>query len=548
MFRDDTPVEKFLREHEFNFAAERADEDSELAEAVRDVAKRVESHEDLKPDTEEVVKAASEEFTANVGGVANPDPIVENADPNHDIANLDELLQYHFLRTGRRVDSGSRAAAPAIDEAAAAATTHLDTHVGVRDFVDLLEDRLRTVDTDAAHEVQQFDGEIRGRVDWQETIKHWYSTGEPAGQTYACRVQRRDTLSARNRVLFDFLGELVGLCEQFDRNHVGSDGSFPTWLAEWDTGGELRNAVESGLSNAHFSRVDTSEVTADHRAIRTVRRDREPLYREAAALLERLRTIQREGATDDDAEDLFGIDVFEPKGSEDSKSTIYELYWHFRIAAQFEASELRSIDLTDEENDLVAAWEDKQEDLRYLQFNDWDGSAAVDGSESVEYLNFAPPNASENDGPERGASRAGEVYQAWWQVRDTALEKSFNTGKGTPDIVLLELDTDADQPTIERLFIGEVKRTDSLHTIDEGIAQLAEYGAFAEVGDDAVLADDPDADYVARETEFLSADRLELGLFISSGHQVKQEADEIQLCWFDGPDESDGTVDRPFLD
>ena len=548
MVRDDTPVGEILRDHEFDFTAEGPRENGEVAEAFRDVAQQIESYENLKPDPENVVEAASEEFTTNIGGVVNPDPIVENVDPNHDIANLDELLQYHFLRTGRRVDSRSRAKAPAIDEAAAAATTHLDTNVGVRDFVDLLDTRLRTVDTDVAHEVKQFDGEIRGRVDWQETIKQRYSTNRPTGQTYACRVQRRDTLSARNRVLFDLLGELVGICEQFDRTYVESDESFPEWLARWDTDGEFRDAVESGISNAHFSRVDTSEVTASDRAIRTVRRDRERLYREAAALLERLRSIQRTGATSNDAEDLFGMDVFMPEQSDDGESTIYELYWQFRIAAKFEESELRSIDLTDGGNSLVAAWEDQTRDVQYLQFNDWKGSAAIGDSESVEYVTFGPPDAREADGPERGASRAGEVYQAWQQIRYPILEKEPRKGEGEPDIVLLELDEAADVPTIKRLFIGEVKRTDSGHTIDESIAQLAEYGAFAEVGDDAVLADDPDADYVAKESEFLADDRLELGLFVSSGHQVEADTDEIQLCWFDDPNDLDGTVDRPFLE
>ncbi|MEZ3145606.1 hypothetical protein [Halobaculum sp. MBLA0143] len=544
MFEENTSVADFLEDHEFNFEAGERDDGTDAVTAFKQVVKKIQDDEDLRPDPENVVEAASEHFVANVGSVADPDPIVENVDPGHDIADLDELLQYHFLNTGVAVDDATRSEVNEIDEVVAAATTHLDTHVGVQDFVGLLDERLRTVDTDVTEEVRRFDGEIHGRVDWQETIKHRHTTGEPTEQTYACRVQRRDTLSARNRVLFDLLGELIEICERFERNHVGSDGSFPNWLDGWGPEGRYRTTVESGLSNAHFRSVDTSEVTANDREVRTVRRDREPLYREAAVLLERYREIQRGGVTDEDAGDLFGMDVFKPDVSSDGESTIYELYWHFEIAAQFEASEFRPLDIAGGDS-LVAAWENEAKGSRFLQFNDWNGAAAVDGSEEKQYLRFAPPDARVEDGPEPGASRGGHVHQAWQRVREQGLDKSFNSDDREPDIVLLELDATADTPTIEGVFVGEVKRTDSLHTIDEAIAQLAEYGAFTEVGDDAVLAGDPNADHVATDTEFLGDERLELGLFVSSGHQVEAEPDEIQLCWFDDAGPEGGTVNRP---
>lgn len=557
MLGEHTDSEKLadIVEEQAEAIAENFEDEEDLSDTLGDVIAALDEKENLKPNYDDIVEEAAEYFAGNVGDIVDADPVVRNVTPNHGIEDLDELLQYHFLRTGEDVEATTRAAAEDISEQAAATETDLGTAVGVRDFVTLLENRLRTVDADVTREVVQTDGEVIGRIDWQETLKHRHGTAAPTDQTYACRVQRRGTVSARNRVLFDLLGGLLEICQQFERRHVEDDGSFPDWLDGWGSEGVFRKRVSSGLSNAHFREVDTDDVTASRREIKTVRSDREPVYREAAALLDRLREIEREGAEAEDAEDLFGMDVFVPDEDEDDggETTVYELYWIFETIEQFrvvDGIETFDIDTTEEDDgDLVAAWEDDETDSRYLLFNDWNGTAAVEGGEEVEYLRFGPPDLEEAEGPDSSTPRAGYTHQAWRRLRGEGLDKSFRTDLGTPDIVLLELDATAERPMIRKLFVGEVKHTNSLHTVDEGIAQLAEYGAFAEVGAGAVLAGEPEADYVATNPNFLEDDRLELGLFMSSGNHVEGSVpDEIQLCWFDDPIDADGSVDPPLRD
>ena len=501
------------------------DDLDEAESAIEDLIETIHEKEDLRPNYDAIVEEAASYFVTYVGKVANAKPIVPDTKPETGIENLTELQEYHFLRTGVETDADERAEVE-MEEERQATTTDLGTRVGVRDFLCLLEDRLRTVDTAVTREVREFEGEIRGRIDWQQTLKRRAETGRASGQQYACRVRDRDALSARNRVVLELLGELLSLAERYGRRHA--DGEFPAWLDGWGENGQFRTSVESGLSNAHFGNVDTGAITVAEREVVTVRRDRDPLYREAAALLDRLRQIDQGDIGDAEAETLLGMDVFKPDEEEDEgESTVYELYWHFEIVDAFEnAGGLQSIKLGDDD-DLVAAWEDEETDSRYLLFNDWNGKATLDGDDELEYLRFGPPDAQADEGPDLSTARAGHVHQGWRRIRKQGLEKKFREEEGTPDIVLLELDAAAEEPTIRGVFVGEVKRTDSAHTIDEGIAQLAEYGAFAEIGDDATLAGEPDADYVATNSDFLADDRLELGLFVSSGYQVEDEPDEI---------------------
>lgn len=544
MFHNDNTVADVIAAEYPDLQELLADSDYDAAAVVEKIASRAKEKENLRPNYENVVTEVAEYFAGNVGSVANTEPIVRNVEPNYRIEDLDELLQYQFLRTGQPVDGPSRPDPPKVTDADAAATTAHGRSIGVRDFLSLLEDRLRTIEREMGCDRQQFHGEIRGQIDWQRTLKRRAETATQTGQTYVCRVQRRDTLASRNRVLFDLLSGFVQIAEQFERKHVGEGDSFPAWLDGWEEGGKYRTAVTDALSNPHFTQIDTSEVTADDREIRAVQRDRDPLYREAAALLERLREIRRRGATDDDADDLFGMDVFVPEES-GGESTIYELYWHFELVDRFEEADgVRQLDL-DSDDDLVAAWTD--EESRYLLFNDWDGTATIDG-EQVEYLQFAPPDARQSDGPELTTPRAGHAHQAWRRLRVETLDKEFRTECGKPDIVLLKLDV-ATKETIRAVFVGEVKYTDSAHTIDEGIAQLVEYGALAQVGEDGQLPDGESADereYLTAPSDFLDDDQLELGLFVSSRHQIEAEPDEIQLCWFDG--EESEPVERPFTE
>lgn len=535
MVRDDTDLEAILNRHDVEFQELFEETDHRAEETVRDLFSRVEKHEDRRPNPEEVVEAAAEYFTGNVGKVANPDPIVRDVTPDDAIEDLPDLRAYQFLSTGTETDANERAEVN-ISEAAAATTTDLDTPVGVRDFLCLLGDRLRTIDTAVTRKPRRSDDGIRGRIDWQRTLKSRAETGQQGGSRYVCRVQDDSTISARNRVLLDLLLELRTLAQQYQEDR--SIEGFPEWLRGWERRGRFRTVIDDALSSIHFSGVDVESVTATERDVFTTRGDRDLLYREAAALSSCLREI-RYGDSHDGAAEIFGMDVFLPDQNDEGESTIYELYWHFELVDSFaSAGGVRPINLAGGD-DLVASWVSEDDNSRYLLFHDWDGTAAVDGGEDVEYLQFAPPDARADDGPPHPTTQPGYTHQAWRQLRDRGLGKKFRDEDGTPDMVLIQLDMETEETIVDGVFVGEVKHTDSAHTVDEGLAQLAEYGAFVKIGDGAEFAGETNSGYLATESGLLDNERVELGLFVSSQHQVAEEPDGIQLSWFDGG------VDRP---
>jgi len=465
-----------------------------------------------KPSKSDIADKAAPYLTGYIGEVVDIDVFAQSADPHIDIDGVEELLRYRFLRTGVQPETDPTDRSDLREYEHRAATTDANgVPIGVMDFVALLPQRLRSLDATITQDLQILDGEIRGRVDWQETIKHRHSTGNPDSQLFACRIQEQTVLSSRNRVLLKLLGEIQRVYTEFDESIVG-DGDRPGWFLEWGSDGLTRRRLESALGNVHFADVDRDSISVTNHELTTVRSDREPLYREAAALLSYYRRLMNGALTTEQKQQLFNMDVFTPDENNEG-ADIFELYWIFKLIDSFDDASLQPLSSINDE--FIAGWQ--TDDAEYRMYNDWNGRSETSGTTGpTELLDMHPPDRSDIDPDAVRAdpdlARPGFIQREHESIRRQTLGEG--TGRRTPDIVLLKLDPTTEPPTLERTFIGEVKHSTSSDRLDAGAQQLLEYASYATPGADIQLGYEGDS--LTENASPLNSDRVELGLFV--GH------------------------------
>lgn len=488
-----------------------------------------------KPTHEQLVEATARYLPAYIGRGISVNPVIESLDPELNITNLTALLECRFLISGRVIETA--AVSSRVDVFLNKTNTggildHTGTPVGVLDFMSLLGPRLRSVEPAVQKELNIRRGEVDGPIDWPQTVKHRYQSGDEVGSTYAVRSQKRTVQTTPNRVLVRLLQVIKTLVEQLDRQfEVDFDGhsSFTSWRPE----GSVRMILREAFEHPSLKEVFRSSVTVTERDISDVLVDRRPLYREAATLLRAIRDIRNSKITDEQAQDLFRMEIFAPS-PEDGTADLFELYWIFQLLEQFDRPRFNQI--TNSRGQLIAQWE--SDTSEYLLFNDWRGDHRWDDErEYQDYLEitFDVPDSHLNEWIKNDSNQFIRRHLATthtkYEIYDSVFD--YSPQRKAPDIVLLKIDPQTNPATLEQLFIGEVKHSTSRTTVLNGVQQLLEYGAHAKLGPHLQVERDGDTEYIATTENSLNAPELEMGYFIGDANQIESRGPEsLQIRGF----------------
>lgn len=82
------------------------------------------------------------------------------------------------------------------------------------DFLSLLPPRLRRFRTTTQRQTHVFNGEVRGRIDWQGTIEARYRTGSIEEPIFACQLAEETAAIPENLVLWELLGKIRDAYEE----------------------------------------------------------------------------------------------------------------------------------------------------------------------------------------------------------------------------------------------------------------------------------------------------------------------------------------------
>lgn len=413
----------------------------------------------MKTTPDELVEAIADDFNTYIGRGIQLGPFTDEIDPNLNIDNIEKLLRIHFV------------------------LTETDSHSpGVIDFIDALPDRLRRLKTTVTQNTRTLQGEVRGRIDWQQTVKERYRANPHDQTRFACNETQKNYAIPENLVLKELLS-IIHKIVSTDLEPALEHPSTYEWLGAWtDHEQDLARVLNEAVrKNVYLQRINSEEARITERMIRSVGQSRTPLYQEAATLLDQYRQLMEYELEADEARTLLQRTFIAP----DQTSVLFELYWVFRILDTYENVRFK---LLDGPRNMVATWEN--DDWQYALYHD---STGANLQFSEDATTVVPPT---DDGY---LYRKAAILKHWLKLSETLLDFSGSDRLwgGRPDILIEK--SPLGENSVEEVFIGEVKYTNRRSYAAKGLRELLEYMAFVK----------SNGEYIERQDDLLDSVRVQ---------------------------------------
>lgn len=410
------------------------------------------------------------------------DSYMGKIDPNLKIEDISKLLRIHFVLT-----------------------TSSNGKIGVINFVDKLPQRIRRIKTTTKKATNIFEGEVKGRINFQKTIKKRYDRDPKDNTLFVCDIKEKDYDIAENLVLKHLLGIIYSIVDEdlkpaFDNKY--------DWIKEWINKKDLRNILNQlYLKNIYLKRVDLKKNILSERMINRATKSRIALYKEAAELITRYNKLTRYDLDLHEAKELLKNTFIRPKKEE----TLFELYWTIKIIKQFGSLDKLKFRLIDKGRGPVAIWE--MGNYVYKIYHDsFPGHFRL--KESAEELSALLKEKEKNN----YLGREIKVLEKMGEL--TGSSKNGLWG-GRPDILLEKYEKlDADEKLVS-LFIGEVKFSQDQRYAIQGLKELLEYIAFIRSNYKSEYKYFEDYSNLFEETM-----KLKGALFLDSENKFKLEKDD----------------------
>lgn len=362
-------------------------------------------------------------------------------DPNLNIDNIEKLLRIHFVLTTTNKESNE---------------------IGVIDFIEKLPEQLRRIKTTTKMETEIFDGEVKGRINWKDTIKERCKQYPQNKTQFACNAQKKNYEIAENQVLKSLLQTIHNIIHN-DLN-IAFEKKYK-WLKQWVEEKELKMALNQlFFRNVYLKRIDISNTKITERMINRARKSRIQLYREAAFLLSHYRRLMNYEFEPAEAKELLKNTFIEPGKSE----VLFELYWIIKIVRQFNNP---TFQLIEPNTNVVAKW--NAEGNNYKIYHDSNGSFQF--KENLEELS---EKLKDND------NYIGRELKVFKKLQEMTKSNPKNIWDGRPDILLEKYDQNNNLVSI---FIGEVKYTNNRDYAIKGLKELLEYIALIKNNEGAYI-------------------------------------------------------------
>lgn len=405
-----------------------------------------------KTPKDEVMEAIADRFHTYLRRGVRCEQVIGAAHPDLNIDNIETLLRIHFVLT--ESDDGSDS-------------------VGVIDFVRELEYRIRHMKTSTSRKTIERRGEVRGHIDWQQTIKARSRSGHLAEPIFVSNQPEEHYDINENLVLKRLLSVIYDIINN-DLEYALADPVRYDWLGAWtdSTAAESSESLESAAEmfqwvferNIYLQRIDARTPILTDRTIEAVKRSRSVFYQHAAELLDRYRQLKRHNLDSEIARNLLNHTLIAPDKSE----VLFELYWIFQILDAYEGVEYHVLSDQRAYPSVIASWE--QDGMRYEMSHDATGRSLM-FDESIE---------GESIEPDGYLYRMNEVLSKYQKLNDQLLDRGGGSlWGGRPDIVLERFrEGEAEDWILDKVFVGEVKYTRNPDYVASGLRELLEYMAF----------------------------------------------------------------------
>ena len=452
-----------------------------------------------KTSADELLDAVASDFHTYLRRGVRFEQVIGSAHADLDIDDIETLLRVHFVLT----------------------ETGADGQVGVVDFMRRLEDQVRQMKTSTAPRSREYRGEVRGRIDWQGTVKSRAREGRLNEPVFVCTEPEEHYNIDENLVLKRLLTVIHEIVTE-DLEYAIENPAGYEWLSAWTSSlGESERRSESAADvlqrvyeqNVYLQRIDVDEGMVTDRMIESVKRSRSVFYREAAELLDRYRQLMRHELDAEEAREILNHTLIAPEKTD----ALFELYWVFRVLDAFDAAQYRVLADWRESPSTVARWE--QDGSRFVLSHDSTGEA----------LTFNERIGTEDIEPDGYLFRLNEVLNRWQSLSKDLLGRggSDSLWGGRPDIVLERFEENTDGTwVLNNVFIGEVKYTQDVDYVATGLRELLEYMAF--------VKHDGDNKYVENQENVLDSQAVRGLLFVDELSQPTESESAIDIVQYPG--------------
>ncbi|WP_433632556.1 hypothetical protein [Halomicrococcus sp. NG-SE-24] len=335
------------------------------------------------------------------------------------------------------------------------------------EFVEDLPQRVRNLQTDTESVTRTTRGTVDGKINWSATIKQRYTQNPGDRSVFVCDNRTEDYDTSENLVF----KRLVAIIHETLREAEDYLKQDYAWVNDrWDTTliNHLRRIVEQ---NVHVRRIrDPKAYEPTDRMRNTATESRQPIYRDAATLLQERRRLFN--GDPDQLKTLLTETAITP----DDDETLLELFVLFRFIATLE-------DLQETNAQFETIKTDRQEIAQLTNDDGTEIAVYHDNSAHDRGLSFR----STPDGDQTELSRTEKVHATGFDIANNYFhDREFQTHTGRPDIIVLEIThPDGDQDYL----ITEVKNSTNTGTIRQGIKETLEYLAFLRQDNEFVYGD-----------------------------------------------------------
>lgn len=320
-----------------------------------------------------------------------------------------------------------------------------------KQFVSDLPMLIRNFKTTTATKQLTNIAEVRGAIDWQETIRTRTNQNYADKLTFVTNENIRSYDTPENLVLKNLLTTLYD--ELYENDYVQK--FYETdWFGTWKT---LRRNVTTVLrKNIYLQRVPNIHIS--NRTLNNTMKHRNPLYKKAALILAQYNRFMRGQYDEEELEQLLRETFILPQ----EEDVLFELYWVIQLIKH--NTKTSTLHLMDGTENIVASWE--RGEYEYAIYHDSTGPRELSFTTYISELKDSTHSYVER------------LYASFQMVNEYR-EKYFNRGKqdifhqGRPDIIVVVRYKETGE--LVKLIIGEVKNSHDIGYITTGLHELLDY-------------------------------------------------------------------------
>ncbi len=324
----------------------------------------------------------------------------------------------------------------------------------VQEYLESLHDNLRRVRTETSVQRTESRGEIRGSIDWGQTIRKRYAENPADESRFVLRTTETEYQLPENVLL----KKLLSIIADVTRNEVREIDQ--SWRRDLWSDGDISDFLRLFDQNVHLDRIDADAATTlGTRALDRSRQSRQALYYKAYDLYRLDEQLQNQEFTDSDstAAQILLETLRVPK-----TSTLFELAVIFEVLDVLQSQLDVTLQRVSGSSGPIAVMEDEQ--WEYRVYHDSTGNLRfyepMPSSTPTEYLQRSRAAAvSHRDAMEYGGLRS--IYE------------------GRPDLVIEVTPRESSTAQPVHIVLGEVKHTTGESTLSDGVYELAKYLQFA---------------------------------------------------------------------